>query len=401
MKDWSEFVSSAMDGAGQPGTTWQQVDLETKAAMWKGRKLGALKLQAARNASGWKGAVGGDLASGQFDWEAGVDASPRLRLELDRLSIPNSGDDLPDGASADRISPRAWPSVRADVRRILWKGVDVGSLHIDAERVAQGLRFRQVELAADHHRMSVSGDWLDPSGPGRVRVEGQGSADSLGDLAGRLGTGNIKGTRTSVDFKLSWPGVPWKIDRAALDGDLKLEMEQGTLRDVEPGWGRVIGFLNIGSIWRRINLDFRDLFSDGFAYDGIKGRWQIESGTATTNGFAIDGMAARIVIDGKADLRSGTLDQIVTVVPRTSVALPIAGTLAGGPAVGAAVLVAQGLVGEQVDSLTATRYHVTGPWEAPRFDRVEGNMPMELLGRAWSGLKGLSGREKEQEQTKK
>jgi uncharacterized protein YhdP len=54
--------------------------------------------------------------------------------------------------------------------------------------------------------------------------------------------------------------------------------------------------------------------------------------------------------------------------------LPLAGALAGGPAIGAALLVAQRLLGDELEKaswFTHTHYAVTGPWSDPVFTKIE------------------------------
>jgi len=51
--------------------------------------------------------------------------------------------------------------------------------------------------------------------------------------------------------------------------------------------------------------------------------------------------------------------------------LPLAGALAGGPAVGAALFVAEKLFGERMNRLARYQYQVTGPWDAPQLKRLD------------------------------
>jgi uncharacterized protein YhdP len=51
--------------------------------------------------------------------------------------------------------------------------------------------------------------------------------------------------------------------------------------------------------------------------------------------------------------------------------LPVAAALAGGPAVGAAVLVAQQLMGKQLEKITRYQYEVRGSWNEPVITRVD------------------------------
>lgn len=331
--DWEESVRTFGSDAGDKLRRWArwEADLAARELVWAGHHLGAVNLTAVKQPSGWHGSIGGDLASGRISWEEKKNGYPLLELDLERLAIPRfaGGKTKPSGLAV--TDSRTLPGVHLRSRRVLWKGVDLGELNLSAERQSLGLMLKVAELKGDQHRLNVSGDWLASAGKGRMRLNGRATADSLGDFAERLGAGSkIKDTRSVVDFQLSWPGSPLDFRLPVLSGDVALRMEEGTLLQVDPGWGRMFGFLSLSSVWRRINLDFRDLVTDGLAYDRIEGKFRIADGKAVTSGFLVDGAATRIVIDGSADLAAETLDQIVTVIPRTSVALPIAGTLAGG-----------------------------------------------------------------------
>ena len=112
-------------------------------------------------------------------------------------------------------------------------------------------------------------------------------------------------------------------------GNLELTLGKGSLPEVEPGLGRVIGVLNFKSLWRRLSLDFSDLFGKGLAYDGISGNFKIGSGRAAIESFRVDAVSARIVATGRIGLVARNLEQEIAVIPHTSAALPIAGALGG------------------------------------------------------------------------
>jgi ribosomal protein L12E/L44/L45/RPP1/RPP2 len=72
-------------------------------------------------------------------------------------------------------------------------------------------------------------------------------------------------------------------------------------------------------------------------------------------------------------------DQVVTVTPSLGSTLPIAGAVVGGPVVGAAMLVVQGLVDKQVDQIGAVRYSVQGPWSSPDIRVLAGRPLREVI----------------------
>lgn len=150
-----------------------------------------------------------------------------------------------------------------------------------------------------------------------------------------------------------------------------MDIGKGQLLEVNPGLGgRVFALLNVNALQRRLTLDFSDLFDKGFSFDSIKGDFRLEQGNAYTENFRIKGPAARIDLSGRIGLAAEDLDQRVEVTPKVSSALPVAAAVLGTPAVGAAVLVAQQLLGKEVDKATRTNYQVTGPWNDPVITRI-------------------------------
>ena len=100
----------------------------------------------------------------------------------------------------------------------------------------------------------------------------------------------------------------------------------------------------------------------------------LDNGNAYTNDLVINGPAARIEISGRIGLANNDYDELVTVIPSMTSSIPIAGAIAGGPAVGAALFVAERLLGDELEkasTFTHRHYSVTGPWSDPVFTKIE------------------------------
>jgi uncharacterized protein YhdP len=143
------------------------------------------------------------------------------------------------------------------------------------------------------------------------------------------------------------------------------------LKDVDTGAGRLLGLLSMQSIPRRLFLDFSDLFKKGYSFDKLEGTFLLNDGSAFTRDLKIYGPAADIEIVGRTGLVEQDYDELVSVIPHLSSTLPIAGAIAGGPGVGAAVLLAERLLGSQVNQLSKVQYQVTGSWDDPQYTRFE------------------------------
>jgi uncharacterized protein YhdP len=140
----------------------------------------------------------------------------------------------------------------------------------------------------------------------------------------------------------------------------------GQLVKVDAPAGRMLNILSIHSLQRRLALDFSDVFGKGFSFDSITGHVSFMAGDAYTQDLVMHAPSAQIAIAGRTGFVARDYDQLVTITPLVSSNLPLAGVLAGGPAVGAALFVAEKLFGERMNRLARYQYQVTGSWDAPQ-----------------------------------
>ena len=233
------------------------------------------------------------------------------------------------------------------------------------------MRLDRLALEGPLASVQGSGQWLGGRGGGRTRFDLKGRSAEVGKLLRQLGLATaIDKAPLEASLSIGWAGAPYAPGLEGLDGRLEFQFGAGTLLDVEPGVGRILGILNLGALRRRLTLDFRDLFEKGSSFDSIEGLVVLDGRVARTERFTIDAPAAEVKIQGETDLVSRQLDQLVTVIPDLSSSLLVAGTVAGGPLVGAAVLIADQVIGKQVDKLSQYQYRVRGPWENPVFERL-------------------------------
>ncbi len=201
-----------------------------------------------------------------------------------------------------------------------------------------------------------------------------------------------------MSLRLDWPGGLEAFALRHADGSINAKVGAGRLLDVEPGVGRMLGFMNLGALGRRLSLDFSDLYQQGFAFEQIDGQIRIGGGQARSETFAIQGPAGDVTIEGSSNLVEQTFDQTVTVVPRIGSSVALASALAGGPVVGAAVLLVDRVAGGAIDRLGSYRYRVTGPWREPVLERVgwEPRLGRQGPGSGTTGAGGVDGQKSRQ-----
>ena len=140
----------------------------------------------------------------------------------------------------------------------------------------------------------------------------------------------------------------------------------------------MIGLLNISVISRRLALDFSDFFSEGYAFDKIRGNLTFREGNLTTEDLRIKGPSANIEIDGRTGIVARDYDQRVTVTPHVSGGLPWLEIPMGPAGVGGIYILGKiaekiGIpVDEAVDRVVEVTYHMTGSWDDPKIEPVAG-----------------------------
>jgi uncharacterized protein YhdP len=175
---------------------------------------------------------------------------------------------------------------------------------------------------------------------------------------------------------VAWAGAPSAIDYPSLDGSLSLEAHRGQFAKLEPGVGRLLGVLSLQALPRRISLDFRDVFSEGFAFDSITGSVSARRGVMETQNLAIQGPSAKVLMTGDVSLVSETQNLKVRVQPTLSETVAI-GAAVVNPLAGVAAYVAQKVLKDPIEQMFAYEYGVTGTWADPKVEKLAVRTPAQ------------------------
>lgn len=304
-----------------------------------------------------------------------------LRISLDNLDIEPllAG----DGGGGDPAGPdpRAMPALSLQIEALRRGDHALGRLRLDLDRTPQGLRLSELSLTGPLVSAAGTGTWTrDDTGYTRTAIDVDLASDDLGELVRNAGFYSaLAGAPSQAGLSLAWPGGPGTFSLARARGRLSVDIGAGRMLDVEPGVGRMLGILNLGALERRLALDFSDVVDAGFGFDAITGKINIGNGKARIGGLDIRSSTADIRLRGVTDLVDRTFDQTARVTPKIGTGVAIAGAVAGGPLVGAAVFLADKVSGDAVDRLVSYEYQITGPWSDPVVRRVAGSGAAQSL----------------------
>lgn len=189
----------------------------------------------------------------------------------------------------------------------------------------------------------------------------------------RLGSGDaLRGGAGELQGHLSWVGSPLSLDYPSLEGQLKLNVGAGQFLHANPGGARLLSVLSLQALPRRLSLDFRDLFQEGFAFDVIEGEVDVARGVAQTKELRMQGAQATVLMQGSADLLRETQDVRVLVVPNFDAAGAALATMAISPAIGLGTLFATWALREPLIAAGTSELHITGSWADPQVQRIAG-----------------------------
>jgi uncharacterized protein YhdP len=205
-----------------------------------------------------------------------------------------------------------------------------------------------------------------------VRLE----ASSLNGLLGQFGYGDYVTRGTGhLEGLLAWPGHPHDFSTSILSGNLEIRAQRGQFAKLEPGAGKLLGLLSLQSLPRRVTLDFRDVFSDGFAFESIEGQVRVARGLMLTDNFSISGPSALVNLSGEVSLPLETQTLTLRVVPEMGESAAVAATVLGTPVLGLSTLLISKLLSNPIGKVVAYEYLVTGSWDNPVVTKISAPPP--------------------------
>lgn len=323
---------------------------------------------AAQQGGVWKTSLAAREFEGTADWRA--EGRGKLTARMKRLVIP-AFVHAPAVAEAEAAVRQDLPALDIVADQFQVKDKALGRLELLATPEDRDWRIDKLRVTNPDSAFYADGVVQDMAAQPRTRISLQLDTGDIGKLLTRLGypEGVRRGT-AKLEGSLAWAGAPQDFDYPALSGSLVLEAAKGQFVKLEPGIGKLLGILSLQSLPRRITLDFRDIFSEGFAFDQIVGTLRISQGIATSENFRIIGPAARVAMTGDVDLARETQNLRVRVTPSISDSVSIAGALIGGPVAGVAAYLAQKILRDPLDQLVSYQYGVTGSWSDPKVAKI-------------------------------
>ncbi|MGP1680905.1 MAG: YhdP family protein [Giesbergeria sp.] len=364
--------------------------LQTDSLKLEGRTLHGLVVGGSREGSVWRANLDARELAGYIEYrqtKEGAQGAGGLFARLSRLSVPESAATQIDALLDDQ--PASLPTLDIIVEAFELRGRKLGRLEIDArnrggEDAQREWRLAKFNLSTPDAVFTASGNWTQvqvtraqPGGAGGTAPQRRtvlGFALDIrdaGELLARFGMQDVvRRGRGRMEGQIAWLGAPISPDYRSMTGQVHLDIGAGQFLKAEPGLAKLLGVLSLQSLPRRFALDFRDIFSQGFAFDFVRGDVRIERGVATTNNLQMKGVNAAVLMEGSADIEHETQDLHVVVVPEINAMTASLVATAINPVVGLGSFLAQVFLRGPLIAAATQEFSVRGTWSDPEVTKL-------------------------------
>ena len=354
-----------------------------------GRKYSQVVVGASREAAIWRANLESTEFSGYAEYRQPAGSSAgRIYARLARLTLaPSSEKDVESLLDETTASIPALDIVVDDLEL---RGKKFGRVEIEAiNRITGGSRewrLAKFNVSMPEATFTASGNWAMLSAQNRPASAGAGRAaaerrrtvmnfkldiNDSGALLSRVGMNDvIRQGKGKLEGQVAWLGSPLALDYPSLGGNLNVNVESGQFLKADPGIAKLLGVLSLQSLPRRLALDFRDVFSEGFSFDFVRGDITIDQGIASTNNLQMKGVNAAVLMEGRADIAKETQDLRVVVVPEINAGTASLIATVINPAIGLGTFLAQLILRRPLIESATQEFHVDGTWLDPKVVRV-------------------------------
>lgn len=370
--------------------------IRAKELLLQGRTLHNVVLGGSRDGLTWRANIDATELNGYAEFrQPGGAGAGRLYGRLARLSL-GQGTASEVEAILDE-QPANIPALDIVVEDLELRGKKLGRVEIEAINRGAGTvareggvrewRLNKLNIILPEATLTANGNWVAvnaqqatvvPTG-GRAPAERRRTVmnfrldiEDSGELLKRFGMADvIRRGKGRLEGQIAWIGSPLSLDYPSLNGQFNVNVASGQFLKAEPGIAKLLGVLSLQALPRRLTLDFRDVFSEGFSFDFVRGDVSITQGLAFTNNLQMKGVNAAVLMEGSADIAKETQNLTVVVVPEINAGTASLIATVINPAIGIGTFLAQYFLRRPLTQAATQEFHIDGTWTNPKITKIE------------------------------
>jgi len=366
------------------------VALRAQELSMGGRKLRNVVVGGSREDLLWRTNVSADELDGYVEYrQAPSNGDGRVYARLARLRIEPGEASQVESLLDAQVSTLPALDVVIDDFELLGKWLGRAEINaVNRGGPMREWRLNQLSFTTPEASFQARGTWANATSPSAGAKPGSGRVErhmainftldmtDAGALLTRLGMHDVvRRGHGRMQGEVGWSGSPFSLDYPSLNGQLNINVEQGQFLKADPGLAKLLGVLSLQALPRRLTLDFRDVFSQGFAFDFIRGDAGIKAGSASTNNLQMKGVNAAVLMDGSANFAHETQRLHVVIVPEIDAGTAALVATAINPAIGLATFLAQMVLRKPLIAAATQEFNVDGSWADPKITKVPRRSP--------------------------
>ena len=297
-----------------------------------------------------------------------------LKGKLLRLHIPQK---LPNPAnlsasSGKEVSLGAIPELDLSIDDFSFNQYKPGTVAIKTRSSLNRITIESLKINNPSSSSTVTGEWTsDAQGNNeRVIIDTTSQIKDLGAVVSYWGSPKaVEGGRGIISAKLDWSGPPYDPSFDTLAGNVKLNLENGRLLQVDSGFAKIIGVFSLQSLLKFASFDLQgslgNVVTSGTNFNTLSADFVLRNGVARTQNFTMQLNQARVATSGLVNIPKQTQDLRITIFPTIDATAGALALFAVNPIIGASALIGQYLVSNQLNRTLQTDYLVQGSWDKP------------------------------------
>ena len=302
-----------------------------------------------------------------------TDDEGKYLVNLNDLNITNL-----DSIDKLELSPKIFPSFHLSSKNSKVNDQEIPNFEADLishEYVMEikNLVFENIGLTDED--LVFNGSWLN----GKTALRAKASNDNLSSFLKKFGVNEpVIGGSFNVDLRLYCNCEPWEASLEKITGYMQADVAEGVFTNQDPNLFKLLSFINLESIAKRLRLSRNELREQGYVYDQINAKLIFNQGVAKVDYFLVESEESDIELTGSVDVIKRDYNLAANVQPAIADTIPLATYLAGGGLAGLGVWAADKMLfgGEVMSGLLDNAIEVTfiisGPWSEPIIEQIEG-----------------------------
>lgn len=285
-------------------------------------------------------------------------------FNLDELTVVTTEEK--DTVTRAVSNPGQFPAFEGIVKKFYLNKDFIGRLDFKVTKKKYGLHLDELIVSSKNMKLFSHGDWRYSQGKHKTNMNFTLSSNNFGGMLTDLGYAVVieQGVARAVG-EVYWNATPTQFSLARLNGEIQLNLKDGSLVDVDAGAGRLLGLFSLTALPRRIFGDFKDTAKEGFSFDTAIGEFTIEQGDVYTDEFELDSPIANVLVSGRVGLVDRDYENVIEVIPDVGSGVAGATALLVNLPAGIGLWILDKITGEQFDKASVKIYDVTGSWDKP------------------------------------